>query len=450
MIELGCSFTLTNPTILSYLVASIPIKSLDALGYCKAFPDSFESAVSTQKRQVLDRNFPMENTPVHHLKNRPAPFGAFCIEGISLFAQPDSCIDIKLYLAVPFLAESDPKIILDVQDRNHVPDVFFRTSKHDISSKQAVNSEAQIVTRPDAGDILGCFKTCSSSPLTKTLRTYTGQAQSTDELSEGNLKSLSERRDLIEWVVSTKDARSALPPSLSIPSPRSISCSLKTIPGDFVTGESLTKTRALIMGLFQTLSHYDSESSFDELSLVEEGPVQSTYSSPPPTNESGTNTSPKSGTSASDSGFERGSKRSHPTRAGSSHAGDGDEPSRKESRQEKNPSNPETTTSFQWRIQMPCPVHQPQKCQGTNAPISELLRSLEVRHRVVICKGCCIQFHVPEEERKPENVRKRHKSEACEPRCIDITCSGIPSDEMPHYRRTENCPTWQSLPGETR
>jgi hypothetical protein len=320
----------------------------------------------------------------------------------------------------------------------------------------AFNAETQIVARPNSGEILGCAKTGSSSPIAEGLSAHTGQPQNTDELSEGNLRSLGEERDMIEWADSTKDAGPALPPLTSIPSPRSLSCSFKTTIRGYATGESLSsirnldETRDLIRELFQILSHNDDESSLDGLSSVEDSPVESTYSSPPPTDGAGTDTSPVSGTSAGTSSSEVGSKRSHATTVGSSQEGEGDEPSRKQSRQEKAPSNSKATTSFQGRIQMPCPVQQPQKCQGTNATISELLRSLEVRHRIVICKDCCTQVNVPEEERKPENVRKRHKSETCEPRCIGTTCSGTPSDEVPHHRRTANCPTWQSLPSETR
>ncbi|KAF5975432.1 hypothetical protein FCOIX_7720 [Fusarium coicis] len=320
----------------------------------------------------------------------------------------------------------------------------------------AFKAETQMVARPNAPEILGCAKTCSSSPITEGLPAHTGQPQNTDELSEGNLRSLGEKRDMIEWVASTKDAGPAWLPLPSTPSPRSLSCSSKTTIQGYAIEESLSGirnidiTRDLIKELRQTLSSTDDEWNLDGLSSLEDSPVESTYSSPPLTDGSGTDTSPVSGTSAGASSFEIGSKRSHPTTVGSSQEGDGDEHSRKQSRQEKAPSNSKATTSFQGRIQMPCPVQQPQKCQGTNATISELLRSLEVRHRIVICKDCCTQVNVPEEERKPENVRKRHKSETCEPRCIGTTCSGTPSDEVPHHRRTANCPTWQSLPSETR
>ncbi|KAF5537112.1 hypothetical protein FPHYL_12802 [Fusarium phyllophilum] len=344
----------------------------------------------------------------------------------------------------------------DIAATTGIPACVGKSGLNVPEESAAFNAETQIVTGPEAGEILGCAKTCSSSPITEGLPAHTGQPQNTDQLSEGNLRSLGEKRDMIEWVVSTKDAGPALPSLPSIPSPKSLSCSLKTTIRGYTRGESLSsirsldETRDLIRELLQTLSHHDDESSVDELSLVEESPVESTYSSPPPTDGSGTGTSPKSGTTASSSSFEIGTKRSHPTRAGSSQEGDGDEPSRKQSRQEKTPSNSEATTSFQGRTQMPCPVQQPQKCQGTNSTISELLRSLEVRHRIIICKDCCTKIQVPEDERKPENMRKRHKSETCEPRCIGTTCSGTPSDGEPHHRRTENCPTWQSLPSDTR
>lgn len=106
--------------------------------------------------------------------------------------------------------------------------------------------------------------------------------------------------------------------------------------------------------------------------------------------------------------------------------------------------------SLQGHLQVPCPVQQPQRRQSTNATTSELLRSLDVKHRIVICKDCCAKVQVPEDKRRPENVRKLHKAEVCEPRCIGTTCSGIPSEEMAHHRRTENYPTCQSLPSETR
>ncbi|KAG5745396.1 hypothetical protein H9Q72_009624 [Fusarium xylarioides] len=349
--------------------------------------------------------------------------------------QPDSC--------------NVPKTISDTPAARGI---FVCASEDTPGHPSPAISKDQIVTRLETPDIFGYVKACSSSPKTDISHPRTKQVQSKDELSAGDLKVVGKSNGMTEWIASIKEAGSAPSPSLSTHSPSSGSSSLKTTPRGFVPGESLMKSRALIMELFQAVFNHDSESSSDELGSAVESPVQSANSSTPLTDGSGTDNPPKSSTTTSVGSFERGSKRSHPTVSGLSQEGDGDEdePSRKESRQEKNPSRSEAVASFQSRLQMPCPVNQPQKCQGTNATISELLRSLEVRHRTVICKDCCTKFDVPEDERKPENVRKRHKSVTCEPRCIGTACFGITNDDIPHHPRTENCPTWQSLPTETR
>nr|RBR01376.1 hypothetical protein FVER53263_04379 [Fusarium verticillioides] len=316
------------------------------------------------------------------------------------------------------------------------------------SQSPAADLQGQMVKRPNKADKSGGEEMCSSTPLTNVSSTHAKQERSTAELSKDSLKHLQEKKDTLGWIISTKDTSTVLSPSLPIYSPESSSCSLETMPRHFVPGESLEESRALVMELFRTLSRQDCESSSDELSPAEGSPNHSRYSSTPLTD--GTGTSPKSGTTTSISNFERNLKRSLPERDGSFQEGDGDEPPRKESRPDKNPSSSEAIASLQGRLQMPCPVQQPQKCQGTNATISELLRSLETKHRIVICKDCCTQVNVPEEARKPENARKRHKLETCEPRCIGTTCTGTASDGAPYHRRTENCPTWQSLPSETR
>ncbi|KAF5614599.1 hypothetical protein F25303_14069 [Fusarium sp. NRRL 25303] len=201
-----------------------------------------------------------------------------------------------------------------------------------------------------------------------------------------------------------------------------IHATLETMPRHFAPGESLKESKALVMELFHTLSRQDCESSSDELSSVNGRPIQSRYSSTPLTDGSGTDTSPKSGTTTSSSCFERNLKHSLPRTDGSPQEGDEDEPSRKE------PGRTRThAVQRQWHL-----FRVANRCL---APCNNR-------------KSARVQ--VPKDERKPENVSKRHKSETCEPRCIGTTCSGIPSDGMAHHRRTENCPTWQSLPNETR
>ncbi|KAF4960844.1 hypothetical protein FGADI_677 [Fusarium gaditjirri] len=220
----------------------------------------------------------------------------------------------------------------------------------------AVNPEGQIGNRPNDVGKLGGANASSSAPLTNVSRARSRLGKSTDELSKDNLEHIGEKKDMFDWINSIKDALSpSLPtyisPSLPTYSPGSSSCSLETMPQHFAPGESLKKSRALVMELFRTLSHQDCEFSSDEPWSADGSPIQSIYSSAPLTDESGVDTSPKSGTTTSTSGFERPSKRSHPTRAGSSQGGDGDETSRKESRREKDSSNPEAR--FRWGV-----IHQ--------------------------------------------------------------------------------------------
>ncbi|KAI8939970.1 hypothetical protein NX059_003694 [Plenodomus lindquistii] len=96
--------------------------------------------------------------------------------------------------------------------------------------------------------------------------------------------------------------------------------------------------------------------------------------------------------------------------------------------------------------QMPCPLLSSSGCYGTNVTISELLRSLQIRHRIIICKDCCTQLEVPAEVRKPEDVLKRHASQGCEPQCISQSCTnGTQQEISPIHRRAAACPSWQTL-----
>lgn len=97
-------------------------------------------------------------------------------------------------------------------------------------------------------------------------------------------------------------------------------------------------------------------------------------------------------------------------------------------------------------VQMPCPLLESSRCHGTNVTISELLRSLQNRHRIAICKDCCTQLSISPQDKKAEHVLKKHASEGCEPRCIARTCQSNTDDDALHHRRTENCPSWKALP----
>ncbi|OAL00236.1 hypothetical protein IQ06DRAFT_347622 [Phaeosphaeriaceae sp. SRC1lsM3a] len=103
-----------------------------------------------------------------------------------------------------------------------------------------------------------------------------------------------------------------------------------------------------------------------------------------------------------------------------------------------------------YKSQMPCPMPETIACMGTNGTISEMLRSLQNRHRVIICTECCTKLDVPEQERKPENILKRHASTGCDRICISRECSGIKPSPAPYHRKTENCPNWKAISKEAR
>lgn len=103
-----------------------------------------------------------------------------------------------------------------------------------------------------------------------------------------------------------------------------------------------------------------------------------------------------------------------------------------------------------YKSQMPCPMLESTGCMGTNGTISEMLRSLQNRHRIIICTECCTQLDVPEQERKPENILKRHASTGCDRVCIGRECSGINQSTVLYHRKMEKCPNWKAISKEMR
>ncbi|KAH6878971.1 hypothetical protein BKA58DRAFT_378329 [Alternaria rosae] len=100
--------------------------------------------------------------------------------------------------------------------------------------------------------------------------------------------------------------------------------------------------------------------------------------------------------------------------------------------------------------QMSCPMLESHDCQGTNTTISELMRSLTNRHRIVICKECCTRLPIPDEEKRPVTILQKHASHGCERYCIGISCASSADDSTTLHRRTERCPSWATLTKEAR
>jgi hypothetical protein len=102
-------------------------------------------------------------------------------------------------------------------------------------------------------------------------------------------------------------------------------------------------------------------------------------------------------------------------------------------------------------VQIPCPYYESRGCHGTNPSISELLRSLQNKHRVVFCSSCCMLLDVPVGQRKPENILKDHELSNCERRCINPACAGDALGGRGAYHiRTAKCPSWKALTKELR
>jgi len=100
--------------------------------------------------------------------------------------------------------------------------------------------------------------------------------------------------------------------------------------------------------------------------------------------------------------------------------------------------------------QMSCPMLESHDCQGTNTTISELMRSLMNRHRIVICKECCTRLPIPDEEKRPVNILQKHVSDGCERYCIGTSCANGAEHSTSFHRRTERCPSWATLTKEAR
>ncbi|KAF5007596.1 hypothetical protein FDECE_6082 [Fusarium decemcellulare] len=311
------------------------------------------------------------------------------------------------------------------------------------------------------GDVLTKVETYPSSSSANKVETSVEHDDDQNESPDNDPHFPGGQRDILQWVLATKNAASVPFTPLSVRTLGSDSSSPAVVPQDLASqGATMTSARALIMELCWTLNEEDSDIIINEPWPAEDCTGQGTHSPSPATDGSGSDASPQSGTTSSALGFEGGHKRPRPPNLGSSQGEDDDEPSRKKPRRGQNPPNPETMVSGQGRVQMPCPMLESQKCLGTNATISELLRSLQVRHRIFICTDCCDK--IDQDGNKPEMVLALHKQKnkqknkqndqqkGCEPRCIGTTCSGVINDGSKSHSRIATCPTWQSLSREVR
>jgi hypothetical protein len=253
---------------------------------------------------------------------------------------------------------------------------------------------------------------------------------------------------IMQWVDATKDAD---PDSLT---PTGIQCmsTPSSLPDSIcdtlAEGESHYSTKAMIVEVMYVLQNQYNDPDLDNLL-----PEDNDYDCTRPTTDG--LESPKSNTRSASAQSGASSAQSGPSSAmtrvplKSFDRDEDGEPPTKRSGGGHGPFTYDTPRST-LKSQMPCPMSDSLGCMGTNPTISEMLRSLQNRHRIVICTDCCSKLEVPDQERKPENILKRHLSIGCERRCISRSCVGMNQSNSSYHRRTEKCPNWKALSKEIR
>lgn len=262
---------------------------------------------------------------------------------------------------------------------------------------------------------------------------------------------------ILKWVDATRD-RSIFS---AMDSPPSTNASISNrgfpaVPAQVLgtIDASIPSTRTLVLELWNSLQDNDRGYDTREPSLVCGTPsydIDAIIS--PRTTERGSASNGSSKSSATSNLFSTGGARKSSLSPGIRASGRDDEEDqlpRKKPNRQRDPAHSDAPDRPIYSDQMPCPLLEMHQCQGTNTTISELLRSLKVRHRIVICKDCCKLLPIEDLEKKAGDVLQKHTSEGCEPRCIGISCSDRLADTASHHRRSERCPSWATLSKEER
>jgi len=259
------------------------------------------------------------------------------------------------------------------------------------------------------------------------------------------------------WVDATKDASPF--PSFTPPAIPSASSSDRSSPAAPVqalsTRENPTSSsRELVLEFWSILQDRDQDYDAYESSQADESTEWFTddmHSLRTSTNGSGSNGSPNSSATSNSTPIGLTSKNALSTnKRGPEREEDEDGCPNKRPTREQGVSVPDALQDSSYLGQMSCPMLELHDCQGTNSTISELMRCLTNRHRIVICKECCTRLHVPEEEKKPANILQKHALEGCERYCIGTSCANNSNASTSFHRRTERCPSWATLTKEAR
>lgn len=264
---------------------------------------------------------------------------------------------------------------------------------------------------------------------------------------------------VLRWVDATKDASSFscfTPPAIPRASTSNRSSPAAPVQALSLRESPVSSSRALVLEFWGILQNRDQDYDACESSQADESiewftdDIRSLRTS---TNGSGSNDSPTSSATSNSTPIGLISKNALPTNKRSrerEREGDEDErPDRRPTR-EQGVSVPDALQDSSYPGQMSCPMLELHDCQGTNTTISELMRSLMNRHRIVICKECCTRLPIPDEEKRPVNVLQKHASDGCERYCIGTSCANDAEHSTSFHRRTERCPSWATLTKEAR
>jgi hypothetical protein len=169
-------------------------------------------------------------------------------------------------------------------------------------------------------------------------------------------------------------------------SPRTAPSTIPTLPSSTSSTMGIVSSRTLILELLTSLQ--DQREDLVEGTTIDESSLMSDIEcSLPP--EDGSGSGETSNQASSSGGFSsgRGKKRAHP--ANNDHPGkkNEDRPSRKKQGRERVASCSDTTPAESTLTLMRCTQCVSEDCQGTDATISGLLRSLET-HKINICRNC--------------------------------------------------------------
>jgi hypothetical protein len=221
-----------------------------------------------------------------------------------------------------------------------------------------------------------------------------------------------------------------------------------------------TTPRMLVLELLEMCQEQDDQQDerfqFHHPSFTDISTLQSSKSPSQATDGSGTGSTSTDTTTSKDSrGFSNPKRPRQLDRRERTDEGNGEEDEDNEhprKRPDKGPDAPRTDgpASPPNTIQIPCPLSESEGCQGTNPSISELLRSLQNKHRTVFCSVCCTFLEVPSNEKKPEIQLKDHELKGCERRCIGQSCGPNLEATEAYHLRTTKCPSWKALTKELR